>query len=89
MADKLNNTGEPAIGRGQRVADETHFEDAPDQVGKVRFTHKRETPLPNDEHAFPSSVEPPAAADTAMEDTNELTPSPSVWEAREAGEDDA
>lgn len=88
MADKLNNTDEPAIGRGQRVAGETHFEDAPDQVGKVRFTHKRETPLPNDEHAFPSSVEPPAAADTAVEDTHELTPSPSVWEAREA-EDDA
>lgn len=83
MADKLDDTDEPAIGRGQRVAGETHFEDAPDQVGKVRFTHKRETPLPGDEHAFPSSDQPPAAADSAMVETAELTPSPSVWEARE------
>ena len=66
---------------GQRVAEETRFEDAPDQVGRIRFTHPVDGPLPHDEQAFPSSLEGVPPAESTVVDTHELTSSPSVWEA--------
>lgn len=70
-----------AIAHGQRVAEETRFEAAPDQVGRIRFTHPVDGPLPHDEHAFPSSVEGVPPEESAVVETHEVTPSPSVWEA--------
>lgn len=70
-----------AIAHGQRVAEETRFEDAPDQVGRIRFTHPAKGPLPHDEHSFPSSVDGVPPEESTVVETHELTPSPSVWEA--------
>jgi hypothetical protein len=81
MATTKTPDDTPAIAQGQRVAEETRFEDAPGQVGRIRFTHPADGPLPHDEHAFPSSVEGVPPAESTVVDTHELTPSPSVWEA--------
>jgi len=72
----------PDIANGQRVADETRFEDSDRQVGRIRFTHPAKGPLPQDEHAFPSSAEGVPAEASAVISTSELADSPSVWEAR-------
>jgi hypothetical protein len=75
------------IAHGQRVAGETRFEAAPDQVGRIRFTHPLDRPLPHDEHSFPSSEAGVPPEESEVIAAAELTPSPSVWEAR--GEEEA
>jgi hypothetical protein len=75
------------IATGQRVAGETRFETSQNQVGRIRFTHPAQGPLPIDEHAFPSSDTSLPEAASKVIYTAELAPSPSVWEARSEDDD--
>jgi hypothetical protein len=77
----------PRIDRGQRVAGETHFEARADH-DRIRFTHPVDGPLPVDEDSAPSSKTATPAENAAVSAT-ELSPSASVWEAREDDHDGA
>jgi hypothetical protein len=77
----------PRIDHGQRVADETRFQPMGDH-DRIRFTHPVDGPLPIDEHSAPSS-ETATAAESAVVSAAELSPSASVWEAREDDHDGA
>jgi hypothetical protein len=73
------------IDHGQRVAGETHFEDVADQVTRVRFLHKAEGTLPDDENTLATDLGVPPE-DSAAVSATELAPSASVWDAREEDE---
>lgn len=88
--DKTANdpAAEPAerIDNGQRVAAETRFVQGGGQAERIRFTHPLDRPLPPDENLGP--LDPEALArDSSNTAAVGMTPSASVWEAREGGDE--